>query len=134
MAQIHLLQRNKHCWDWWNLEALSDNEEVFEKPEEPQVHQPKSSIPSPAAVRRKRLTGDDSVIHTQREKIVHQRKPFVRAKSAEPESNLSRRKSTSLPEVHRGLVGMLEVQIEVQEMAKNNSPSTQTTGVGCQWY
>ena len=37
--------------------------------------------------------------------VYHHRKEFIRAKSAEPESRLSRQKSESLPDVHKGLVG-----------------------------
>lgn len=85
------MKRNKHCWDWWNLEALSDNEEVFER-EEPQV------IPIKPQPKESSETNSDT-------KIFHLRKNFVRAKSAEPESRLSRRKCESLPDVHKGLVG-----------------------------
>jgi len=87
------LQRNKHCWDWWNLSALSDNEEVFERPDSPPI------IPNSGDVPCNGTPSNDRV------KKVHLRKTFVRAKSAEPESNLCRKKSTSLPEVHKGQVG-----------------------------
>lgn len=114
-----LLQRNKHCWDWWNLESLSDNEEVFEKPCDkteaiPQLQQQKSkTLPKKS----KKPTSDSGKVkglktcdlipdRLEYNNIVyHHRKEFIRAKSAEPESRLSRQKSESLPDVHKGLVG-----------------------------
>ena len=88
-------QRNRHCWDWWNLEALSDDE-VFEE---------KEPVSSPTPAKSPCINDEDEKPEKGRHKIYHLRKNFVRAKSAEPESNLSRKKSTSLPDVHQGLVG-----------------------------
>lgn len=150
-------QRNRHCWDWWNMDALSDNDDVFEK-SEINNEIAKHMLPNPAANKHKTLKAKPgqpkpnplskssgaesnrrsgaesnrrgaaennrrSVIEnnrrstsqktrdrkqpptrTQEEPTPHTpmmpiRRDFARARSAEPESNLSRQKSKSLPDL-----------------------------------
>lgn len=94
------------------MESLSDNEEVFEKPCEKIETIPQQKSKTLPKKSKKSLSGgkvlksSDIIPALEYNNIVfHHRKEFIRAKSAEPESRLSRQKSESLPDVHKGLVG-----------------------------
>lgn len=78
------------------MDALSDSDDVFEKSEHNDLKRVRETMPAPKPLLRRGWSKEEPATPTSNKAA---RRPFTRARSAEPESNLSRQKSKSLPDL-----------------------------------